>query len=193
MPSVFARKVVPTPICHLPALSAAICCGSWRAAARMSAQVSSAAAWDGVLARRHHDAEARTGGNVDVRIDAALADEFEAGQAFEQVGLNPRALADEDQAFGILEPRRERVGILHVVVKDRNLVPLELLEAGKRAQRVEIIVEDRNLHALRSASRRGRSCATFGARPNAFPFTNRARDRRDGGAPTGGDSDESVA
>jgi hypothetical protein len=26
-------------------------------------------------------------------------------------------------------------------------VPLELLEAGKRAQRVEIIVENRNLHA----------------------------------------------
>src|SRR5262249_49942611 len=44
-------------------------------------------------------------------------------------------------------PRRERVGILHVVVKDGNLVPLELLEAGKRAQRVEIIVENRNLHA----------------------------------------------
>src|SRR5262245_22676438 len=100
-----------------------------------------------MLARGDDDAAARTGLNVDVRIDAALADELEAGQAFEQVGLNPRALADEHQTFGILEPRRERVGILHVVVKDRNLVPLELLEAGKRAQRVEIIVENRNLHA----------------------------------------------
>jgi hypothetical protein len=34
-----------------------------------------------------------------------------------------------------------------VVVPDRNLVTLELLEAGKSAQRIEIIVEDRNLHA----------------------------------------------
>src|SRR5262249_15714554 len=141
MPSVFARSVVPAPICHLPALSAAIYCGSWRAAARMSAQVSSPPAWAGVPARRHGDAEARTGRDVDVRIDAALADELEAGQAFEQFGLNPRAFADEHQTFGILEPRRKRIGILHVVVKDRNLVSLELPEAGKRAQRVEIIVE----------------------------------------------------
>jgi hypothetical protein len=111
----------------------------------------------GVLARRHDDAETRTGLDVDVRIDAALADEFELGQPFEQRRSNGRALADEHQAFGVLEPRRERVGILHVVVPDRNLVSLELLEAGKRAQRVEIIVQNRNLHALRSANRRRRS------------------------------------
>jgi hypothetical protein len=114
-----------------------------------------------VLARRHDDAAARTGLDVDVRIDAALADEFELGQAFEQVGLNSRALTDEHQAFGVLEPRRQRVGVLHVVVPDHNLVTRELAEAGKRAQRVEIIVEDRNLHAPRSARRRARSRAKF--------------------------------
>src|SRR5262249_48461008 len=49
--------------------------------------------------------------------------------------------------------------VLHVVVPDRNLVPCELAERGKRAHRVEIIVEDRNLHAPRSARRRARSRA----------------------------------
>ena len=38
----------------------------------------------GVLVRRHDDAEPRAGLDVDVRIDAALADELELGQALEQ-------------------------------------------------------------------------------------------------------------
>src|SRR5262249_57207714 len=108
---------------------------------------------------RHDDAAAGTGLDVDVRIDAALADEFKPWQAFEQVGLNLRALADEHQAFGILEPRRQRLGVLHVVVKDRHRMTLELLAAGERAHRVEIVVENRNLHALRSANRWRRSRA----------------------------------
>ena len=76
-----------------------------------------------------------------------MADEFEPGQAIEQGGLDCRAFANEHQAFGIFQARRERVGVLHVVVPDRNLVTLELLEARKRAQRIEIIVKDCNLHA----------------------------------------------
>src|SRR5262249_58491553 len=53
----------------------------------------------GVLARRHDDAEPRARRDIDVRIDAALADELELGKTLEQVGLNFRALADEHQAF----------------------------------------------------------------------------------------------
>ena len=74
----------------------------------------------------------------------------------------------------------QRLGILHVVVPDRHLMTLEFLEAGQRAHRVEIVVENRNLHALRPANRRARSGAKLGARPNAFPFTTRARDRWNG-------------
>ena len=48
MPSVLPRSVVPTPVCQAPARSEATCCGNWRAAARTSAQVSSAVAYDGV-------------------------------------------------------------------------------------------------------------------------------------------------
>ena len=40
-----------------------------------------------------------------------------------------------------------RVGVLHMVISNRNLVTLEFMKAGKRGQRIEIIVEDRDLHA----------------------------------------------
>ena len=95
-----------------------------------------------MLARGHDDAEARSGLDVDVRIDAALADQFEFGERFEQGSPNGRALADEHQAFGVLEPSSERGGILHVVVPHRDLVALELPKRGQRAKRIEVIVED---------------------------------------------------
>jgi hypothetical protein len=44
MPSVLPRKVWPTPICHLPAFNAAICCGIARIAERIRPQVNSAVA-----------------------------------------------------------------------------------------------------------------------------------------------------
>src|SRR6187399_2248255 len=93
-----------------------------------------------------------------MRIDAALADELEPGQALEQATSDFRALTDEHHAFSILQARRERIRVLHVVVPDRDLMPFEPLERGKRAQRVEIIVQDGNLHAaLRNMRRRSRS------------------------------------
>jgi hypothetical protein len=85
-----------------------------------------------------------------MRIDAALTDELELGQAFEQVRPDGGSFADEHEAFGVFQPPGERVGVLHVVVPDRHLVADKLPEAGKVAQRIEIIVQDRNLHASRS-------------------------------------------
>src|SRR5215469_13680002 len=55
-----------------------------------------------VLARRYDNATARAGGNIDMRIDAALADEFKARQPFKQISLDFGALANEHQAFGVL-------------------------------------------------------------------------------------------
>ena len=79
---------------------------------------------------------------------------------------------NEDQAFGIFQARRERVGVLHVVVPDRNLVTLELLEARKRTQRIEIIVKDCNLHAPSSQVGGEHVGLTPNVcRPSSFPFT----------------------
>src|SRR5205823_1172141 len=97
--------------------------------------------------RRYDYAEARAGFDIDVRIDAALADQPEPNQPFKQDGAYLRALAYEHQAFSILQAPCHGLGFLQVVVPDRNLMVLELLEAGERAQRVEIIVQDGYLHA----------------------------------------------
>jgi hypothetical protein len=47
---------------------------------------------------------------------------------------------------------------------------LELLEAGKRAQRVEIIVQDRNLHPPLSPTMRGARRSAQNQTPNSFPL-----------------------
>ena len=55
-----------------------------------------------MLVRRQDDAESRAGIDVDVRIDAALADELEPGQALEQGCADLGALADQHQRLGVL-------------------------------------------------------------------------------------------
>ena len=143
-------SVVPTPICHAPAASAAICCGICRIAARISAQVSSAAGVRrrvGVLVRRDDDAAPRAGVDVDVRIDAALADQ-------PQLSAGARAAARGSACARGSEPaprcraRRcgERLDVLHVIVPDRRRRGRRACaKHGERAQRVEVVVENRDL------------------------------------------------
>ena len=100
-----------------------------------------------MLAGRDHDPKARARCDVDVRIDAALTYQFEPGEALDQGRLNFRALADQHETFGVLQARGKRIGVLHMVVPDRRLMAVELAETGKRAHRVEIVVQDRDFHA----------------------------------------------
>ena len=83
-----------------------------------------------------YDAEPRAGIDVDMRIDAALADELELGQALEQGRADLRALAEQHQRFGVAQSPGQRVGVLHVIVPDRDVVAVELAKARQRAQRV---------------------------------------------------------
>ena len=64
-------------------------------------------------------------------IDAALADQPEIGQPLEQRRADLGALADQHQRLGRLQPRGQRIHVLHVIVPDRDLVPVELAEAGR--------------------------------------------------------------
>ena len=79
-----------------------------------------------MLVRRHDHAEPRAGVDVDVRIDAALADQPELGQALEQRRADLRALADQHQRLGVLQPLGQHVDVLDVVVPDRDVVAGEL-------------------------------------------------------------------
>ena len=99
-----------------------------------------------MLARRHDDAEPGAGVDVDVRIDAALADQLQLRQPLQQRRADLRALADQHQRFGVAQPLGERIDVLDVIVPDRDVVSRELAEAVEGAQRVEIVVEDGNLH-----------------------------------------------
>ena len=92
-----------------------------------------------MLARRHDDAEPRAGIDVDVGIDAALADQSQSGQPFQQRGADLRALAEQDQHFRIGQPFGQAIDVLLVVVPDRDLVTRELCEAGQGPQRVEVV------------------------------------------------------
>ena len=98
-------------------------------------------------ARRHHDALLGAGVDVDVRIDAALADQLELGQLGEQRRADAGALADQDQRLGVLQPLGQRVGVLEMVVPDRDVVAVELLEAGQRPHGVVIIVKNGDFHS----------------------------------------------
>ena len=57
---------------------------------------------------RDDDAEPRAGVDVDVRIDAALADQPQLRQLLQQRRADLRALADEHQRLGVAQPLGER-------------------------------------------------------------------------------------
>ncbi len=100
-----------------------------------------------MLARGDDDAEPRAGVDVDMRIDAALADQLQLWQSLQQRRADLRALADQHQRFGVAQPLRQHVDVLDVIVPDRHVVAVELPEAVERPDRVEIVVEDGDLHA----------------------------------------------
>ena len=84
--------------------------------------------------------------DIDMRKDAALADQFQFRQPLQQRRADLRALADQHQRLGILQALRQHIDILDVIVPDRDVVPGEFFETIEGAHRVEIIVEDRDLH-----------------------------------------------
>src|SRR6185437_12190369 len=100
----------------------------------------------GMLARRDDDAEPRAGIDVDMRINAALADQLQLRQPLQQRRANLRTLADQHQRLGILQPLSEPGDILDVVVPDRDIVVPQPGEAIEGTYRIEIVVEDGDLH-----------------------------------------------
>src|SRR5262249_29921534 len=60
--------------------------------------------------------------------------------------LDLGALAYKHERLRVAEALGERAGVRDVVVPDFDFVPIELGEAGQRADRVVIVVEDRDLH-----------------------------------------------
>lgn len=99
-----------------------------------------------MLARRHDHAQPGAGVDVDVGIDAALADEFEVAQALEQWRANFRSFAYEHQDLGVLQTVCKRIGILDVIIPDGHVVPRELGEALEGTQGVVIVIQYGDFH-----------------------------------------------
>jgi hypothetical protein len=70
-----------------------------------------------VHVRGHDHAELGAGVDVDVRVDAALADQPQLGQPTKQRRTDLGALADEHEGFGVAQPLCERVDVLDVSVQ----------------------------------------------------------------------------
>ena len=102
-----------------------------------------------VHARGDDHAERGAGVDVDVRVDAALADQPQLRQPLKQRRSDLRALADEHERLGVAQPLGEHVDVLDMVGPDRDVVTGEPGEAVERAQRVVIVVEDGDLHGER--------------------------------------------
>ena len=100
-----------------------------------------------MLVGRHDHAQLRAGIDIDVRVNAALADEFEIVQAFEQRRANFRSFPDQHQDLGVAEAFGKRVGVLDVVIPDGDFVSRELGEALQGTHAVVVVIQDGDLHA----------------------------------------------
>jgi hypothetical protein len=105
-----------------------------------------------VHARRDDHPELRAGVDIYVWVDAALADEPELRQSAEERRADLGALANEHEHFRVAQSLGERVDVLDVIVPDIDVVPRQLREAVERAQRVVIVVENRDLHRGRPSA-----------------------------------------
>src|SRR5512133_3755182 len=99
------------------------------------------------------DAESRALVDIDVRIDAALADQPELREALEERRADLGARADQHERLRVPQALSKRVDLLDMIVPDRDVVPLQLAEARKRAEGVGVVVEDRDPHRAPNAAR----------------------------------------
>ena len=120
----------------------------------------------------------RAGLDVDMRIDAALADKPEVRQPLQKRRGNRRALAKEDERLGVAQPFPKHVRVLDVIVPDRHVMAFQLGEARKLSERVEPVVKNVNLHLdstpLLGVGVRGVGTKT-GARRSPIARARRAR------------------
>src|SRR6185295_18796727 len=102
----------------------------------------------GMLIRRDDDPATGTCVDIDMWVDAALADEPQGVEALEQRFSDLRTLANQHQNLSVLKTRCECVDILDMIVPDRHLVSVQLAKAPEGTKRVEIVIENRNLHGI---------------------------------------------
>ena len=77
---------------------------------------------------RNHDPKPGAGPDIDVWIDTALTDQAELGQAFQKRSLNLGSFPEKHEHFPVMEPLRQNIDSLDVILSDRDLMAVQLLE-----------------------------------------------------------------
>ncbi len=106
------------------------------------------------LPGRYDHAAPGAGTDIDMRARPVLADDLQLGQFLDERRRNRRALAEQDQGFGVLETRGERLDLLGVVVPHLDRVAGEPGKARQGRHYLLVIVQDRYIHSARAAGRR---------------------------------------
>lgn len=88
----------------------------------------------------------RAGFQIDVRIDASLADQLEIRQLFDKFAVNFGTFPDENENFGISQSLRKPVVVLEVIIPDRHLMGLQLGETVEFSNGVEVVIENSDIH-----------------------------------------------
>ena len=99
-----------------------------------------------MLTRRHNHPAPRACLNIDVRVYAALTDEFEFVEAFQKRSPDRCPFPNQHQDFGVAQPLSQSVRFLHMIVPDFHFMTRQFLETGQRAQRIEVVVKNRDFH-----------------------------------------------
>ena len=89
---------------------------------------------------RNHDPKPGAGPDIDVWIDAALADQAELRQTFQKRSLNLGSFPEKHEHFGVMEPLRQNIYSRGVILPDRDLMAFQFLETLQGSERVMVVV-----------------------------------------------------
>lgn len=81
-------------------------------------------------------------------IDASLADQAQFRQPTYEAGPQWCALTHQNECFDVADPFSQFILVARPLVPHGDVVAGQLSEAGQRAQRVEIVVENVHTHRL---------------------------------------------
>src|SRR5437764_9211760 len=102
----------------------------------------------GMEVGRNHDPKPGAGPDIDVGIDTALADQAELRQAFQKRSLNLGSFPEKHEHFAVMEPLRQNIDRRGVILPDRDLMAVQLLETLQGSERVMVVVQDGYFHAF---------------------------------------------
>jgi hypothetical protein len=101
----------------------------------------------GMHVRADQHAVLSAGVDVNMRIDASLADQSQPGQPLHQLPCDSSALPEENERLRIGQALNQISDLLDMIVPYDDFVSCETSEARQASQSVEPVVKDRDFHA----------------------------------------------